>query len=161
MRTPHLHSPSPARFLRVGVGFWLFLSGCETEASWVRFNAEDALSVEITAEEVGEAVSAELHSTSGQVVVGAITVDPGAGPVGTLHTVTVEILDDWEEVVGKVTLSTDSGARGIEEHELVRDSADHGFWSRELRSEGADGEVRTDRFSALLWRDEAVAVEEY
>jgi hypothetical protein len=132
----------------------LLLAGCDggDDTSWARFNADDTVQVEVTAsEDLGEAVSADLHSTTGARVVGSVVVDPGSGPVGTDHEVTVEVLDEWEDEVGRVTVRTDAGERGVEDHELWRDSADHGLWVRTLTSVGVEGEERTDTFSVRLW----------
>ncbi len=135
----------------------LLLTGCSSddEIIWLRFNADDAVQVEVTASDtLGDTVSGELYSTTGAVLVGSVVVDPGSGPVGTDHEVVVEVLDDWEELVGKVTVLTDSGERGTEEHELWRDSADHGLWVRTLTSAGSEGEQRTDSFSVRLWSED-------
>ncbi len=133
------------------------LGGCEAteEVDWVRFNSDDTLEVQVVdSEELGDAVEADLYSTTGAVVVGQASVDPGSGPVGTDHLVTVEVLDAWQDMVGLVTVQTDSGERGVEEHELVQDSADHGMWIRTLTSAGAEGEERTDTFTVLLWAED-------
>jgi glycine cleavage system H lipoate-binding protein len=131
-----------------------FSCGCagEEESLWVRFNTDDTIDVQITAEPtLGPIVEVELHSTTGSVVVGAATVDPGSGPVGTDHVLLVTVSDEWQDQVGRVTVLSDSGARGTAEHEFVRDSADHGVWERTLTSLGEEGETRTDAFTFQLW----------
>lgn len=123
---------------------------------WVQFNEDVSLEVEITAsEELGAPVEAEVFSSSGEEPVAVVQVDPGSGPVGTDHRVSVDVIDDYEEVVGRVLLTTDSGDRGAEEHELDRDSADVGYWWRVLTSGGTEGEERTDTFVIQLFTDES------
>ncbi|MBN2799195.1 MAG: hypothetical protein JXX28_08625 [Deltaproteobacteria bacterium] len=160
------HPPRVMRLARglAGVLFFVGLSSClEEDVVWEQFNQDDQLQVSVTASaELGAPVSAALHSTTGAVVVGEVTVDPGSGPVGTLHTVSVAVLEDWVDVVSKVTLLTDAGERGVQETELWQDSADHGLWVRSVQSEGAVGESRTDTFTVQLWAEAAdvAAVEE-
>lgn len=138
------------------------LMGCPTDdnVGWVAFNADDqTVDIEITADgEPGDALTLDLVSTTGTVAVGAATVDPGSGPVGTEHNVVINVLDEFEEQVGRVTLET-SGDRGNQTHVLIQDSADHGLWQLEVTSLGAEGEARTDTFRVRLWR-EAEADEE-
>lgn len=140
----------------------LGILGCQQdeETVWVQFNAtDDQLEVEITAaEDLGEAVSTELSSTSSTVVVGSASVDPGSGPVGTDHLVEVDVDFEWEDIIDRVSVRTDSGERGVDEYDLKRDSADHGHWWIELTSVGEEGEERVDVLTFRLW--EQVAVEE-
>ncbi len=82
--------------------------------------------------------------------VGTATVDPTFGAVGTRHTVRVEVLDAFQDIVQRVTVYTD-GQRGDEEIELLQDSADPGSWAVELKSLGEADEVRTDRFEIRLY----------
>ena len=123
---------------------------------WVRFNdADDGIQFEVTtALDRGDPITSELHSTTGAVVVGTVTISPGSGPVGTLHTVIVEIADDYEEIVGRVTIAVDAGNRGLDDFEMLRDSADHGFWELELESSGVLGESRTDAFEVRLFEED-------
>lgn len=118
----------------------------------VRFNADDTIEVSITAStDLGEAVTADLHSTTGAVVIGTVTVDPGSGPVGTDHVVTVLVDDEFADEVDRADVLTDAGDRGIEEHSMVQDSAETGLWVRTLTSVGETGEARTDTFTIELW----------
>jgi len=82
--------------------------------------------------------------------VGTATVDPTFGPVGTRHTVRVEVLDEFQDIVQRVTVYT-SGQRDDEEIELRQDSADPGSWAIELESQGTSDETRTDRFELRLY----------
>ena len=75
-------------------------------------------------------------------------------PVGTLHTVTVEVLDDYAEDVDRATVVTASDGRGKDEYDLDRDSAGEGIWVFELNSVGEDDEVRTDTFTFRLYEEE-------
>jgi hypothetical protein len=143
---------------------WALLAlvgGCDLlqgETEWIRFNADDQVEVRVTADStLGDPVETDLHSTTGAVVVGRAEVDPGSGPVGTEHLVTVRVEPAWADVVGKVVVRTDSAERGVQEADLVRDSADHGLWVRSFLSLGAEGEERTDTFAFLLWNEEDAA----
>jgi hypothetical protein len=104
--------------------------------------------------EIPETVSVALTSSTGSVEVGTGTVSPSAGPVGTLHTVTVEVLDDYAEDVDRATVVTASDGRGKDEYDLDRDSAGEGIWVFELNSVGEDDEVRTDTFTFRLYEEE-------
>lgn len=125
-------------------------------ANWVRFNAgDDEITVEVTRSlDLGESVSEDLLSTTGSVVVGTILVDPGSGPVGTMHTVLVDVEDEYEEIVRRVTITVDAGQRGAEEFDMQRDSADHSLWEIELESTGVEGETRIDVFRPRLYEDD-------
>lgn len=134
----------------------LLLAGCPkgTDDGFERFNAEDdAVEVQVTASDaLGEAVSAPLRSTTGEVEVGSVTVTPGSGPVGTEHEIRVEVLDAYETEVDRVTAELDAGARGTETVTFRQDSADHGLWVVDVVSRGEEGEERTDTFTIGLWR---------
>lgn len=133
----------------------LFACKGDGEITWVAFNwDQDRVEIEVTDGDVGEPVTADLHSTTGNEVVGSVSVDPGSGPVGTDHTVVIEVFDDWQEQVDRATTATDAGDRGATEHEMVRDSADHGLWQLVLRSLGEEGETRTDTFTFRLYEAE-------
>jgi hypothetical protein len=133
--------------------------GCDEveEANWIAFNAStDGVNVVVGAKKTGPAVVADVHSTSGSVVVGAFSVDPGAAPFGTEHLVTVNVEDTWSEVVGRVTVSVDAGDLGIEEYTLRQDSANHGYWWVEVLSVDDGSSSREDEFTATLWQDDTV-----
>lgn len=135
----------------------VLLSGCgdEDTDSNIRLNsADDVVQVEVGVAEVLEARSIELHSNTGAVVVGSATITPGGGPSGTLHQLTVQLTEDFYDEVDRVSVRTDSGARGEDEYELVADLALEGFYSRELQSVADEGEVRTDTLELLLWQDQ-------
>jgi hypothetical protein len=116
----------------------------------VRFNAEDVLIVEI-GPEIGADVSTDLLSTSGTIVIGTATISPGSGPVGTVHSVSVVVAEEFEELVSRADVVTDASERGVETIALVQDSADHGLWWREVVSVGVEGEVRSDTFTFNLF----------
>lgn len=136
------------------------VAGCDKNAEeWSRFNATtDVLEIQVGAE-VGDPVTIELHSTTGSNVVGEATVTPGSGPVGTDHEVTVLVADEYEAVIERVSVQSDAGDRGVEVHELVQDSAEHGLWWRILTSVGEEGETRTDTFEVQLWEPVAESAE--
>lgn len=128
------------------------LAGCPgDEEEWSRFNAAtDVLEVQVGAE-IGDPTTIELHSTTGSNVVGEATITPGSGPVGTDHELTVMVAPGYEDAVERVSVQTDAGDRGIEVHELVQDSAEHGLWWRILTSVGETDETRTDTLEIQLW----------
>ena len=140
-----------------GVLILPFGGGCKKdEVVATRFNAEgESVEVRVTADTaLGEPVSLELMSSTGTVVVGTASVDPGSGPVGTDHQVLVIVDDAYEAEVDQVSVTTDAGDRGTEVHDLVQDSADHGFWTRTLTSFGTEGEERVDTFTFDLFATE-------
>jgi len=120
---------------------------------WERFNGDDDVAtVQVTAGgDLGEPVVIELRSTSGASRVGQATIDPGSGPVGTVHTLLVEIDEDYEERVRRAEVETATESRGTWTIPLDQDSAEAGLWIRELVSLGAEGEVRTDTFRFELY----------
>lgn len=135
----------------------LALAACsqDEEVSYVQFNASgEALTISVGADELLEPSSIELTSTTGSVVVGSATVDPSGGPIGTEHQLTVEVSDDYEDQVARVSVRTDSGDRGEDEYDLDGDSADEGFWKITLVSAGEEGEVREDSFTIRLWEED-------
>lgn len=145
--------------MRVGMGLMVAVlalaTACDsdTETTYTQFNgSDDTLTVEITADTgLGEAVSIELTSTTGSTVIGTATIDPGSGPVGTDHTISVEVSDEYEDEIDRVTVRTDSGDRGIDEYDMTQDSADHGRWEVDLTSVGTEGEERSDTLNIRLW----------
>lgn len=146
--------------MRLCLSLLPLLAACTdgNDRDWFLFNAEgDVIEVRVTAgAETGEAVSIDLHSTTGAVVIGSAVLDPGSGPVGTEHRLTVEVGDTWQEDVGRVAVSADSGERGVEQFELRQDSADHGFWVLDLTSAGSEGETRTDQLTVQLFQERPV-----
>jgi len=140
--------------------------GCnKDDIEWTRFNSEmDVLEVHVTqSEEVVDVEGCELgttcidlHSRIEGAVIGTASVNPASGPVGTLHKVLAIVGDDWEEQVGRVSLSID-GPRGVEEFDLEQDRANPGAWGMTLESVGAmgkNGEERVDVVTILLWEAE-------
>jgi hypothetical protein len=146
---------SGGRILLTLVSFTLaILPGCkkDEEVTYAQFNGdEDTLSVEVGAKKALPALSIELHSTTGEVIVGTAEVDPGGGPIGTEHAVVVIVADDYENVVDRVSIRTDSGDRGEDEFDLDVDSADEGYYKTTLVSVGEEGEIRTDTLTVRLW----------
>lgn len=134
----------------------------ENGVDLVRFNnVGDEVEVQVTtSSDLGDPVTVDLHSTTGAVVVGEVTVDPGSGPVGTLHVVTIDMDDEYEDIVVRAALSIDAGVRGLDDFILTRDSADSGLWRLELESSGVEGEARTDVFTVELYEaDDGTSVD--
>jgi hypothetical protein len=163
---------------RLGLAALLLLGGgCnkDAESVWVEFNAPNqTLSVEVlpAGSPMGDDLTLELLSNLGRTVVGEALVSPGSAPVGTSHLVAVDVLDDFEELVGRVTVIVDTQAikdldgdgepdsRGEGEFELRRDSADPGAWALTLQSLGGEDERRTDRLTIVLWQEEELSTVE-
>jgi hypothetical protein len=137
--------------------FWLALgfTGCnqdDVEATWVRFNNdEDFIEIEVEPGAVGDEILGDVTSTTGETVVGSIRVTPGSGPVGTEHTVVVQVLEAYEERVARVDIKAVSDDRGNRIFTLQQDSAELGVWVAELVSYGVDDEVRVDRLEPSLY----------
>lgn len=132
---------------------WLaMLAACNGNGDiiWRQFNNEaDTLTIEIVGD-VGPVVMSEITSNTGEVIIGTAIVDPGSGPVGTAHRLVLEIDDEWQERIGRATI-TSTGERGEEEYDLRQDAADHGVFDLTLTSLGEPGEIRTDTWIMTLW----------
>ena len=148
----------------------LLACGEGNDTTWVQFNAEDDQYLEVEVLPVGDVTGApvtlDLLSNIGLTVVGTAEIDPGSGPVGTDHLVAVNVFDDFELQIQRVTVFISSepvsdldgdgvdDARSESEYELLHDSADLGAWARSFESHGADDEHRTDAFTFFLWEPE-------
>jgi hypothetical protein len=131
------------------------------EVTYAQFNAEtDQISIQVGSGEVLDATSVSLFSTTGTVEIGTATADPGGGPIGTEHTLTVEVYDDWENDVSRVSVRTDSGDRGEDEYDLEADSADEGLFQIVLVSVGDEGESREDTFTIRVWENGSTDTED-
>ncbi len=134
----------------------LLVVGCtaDEEPTYDQYNdADESVTIEVGAEDLLPAVTVALHSSTGAVEVGSASVDPGGGPVGTEHTVLVEVFDEYASDVARASVRLDAGARGVDEYDLDADSAGEGIWVIELASVGEDGEVRTDTLTFRLWSE--------
>jgi hypothetical protein len=145
----------------------LGLVGCnKDEITWVAFNAPDqTLEVDVLPEgsPVGDPVSIDLLSNLGQTKVGTATVDPGSGPVGTEHVLTVLVLEDYQDRVGRASVEVKSeavsdlngdgkdDARQNDGYDLRQDSANPGLFAITLESLGTADEARTDEWTVHLW----------
>lgn len=126
------------------------------EFDWVQFSSDDDhVEVPITRlETVSPAIVLDLTSSTGTVVIGTATIDPGSAMVGDTLRVTVDIDDDYMKQVDRLDLEIDSGERGVTTLDLLQDSADDSLWVLDLTAYGRDGESRTDdfRFVAYTWK---------
>jgi len=131
----------------------LLLLACkDEEVTWTQYNAtDDAVTVQVGASELLPSVSTPLRSNTGAVEVGTGTVDPGGGPVGTLHTIRVELDEAYVDAVDRASVRTSSGDRGEDEYDLTADSAGEGLWVYTLESVGEEGEAREDVLTFRLW----------
>ena len=112
--------------------------------------ADDVVAIEVGSE-VLPAVTLDLHSSTGQVVIGEVTVDPGGGPGDTEHEVYVTIDDDYVALVDHASIATSSDGRGSREFDMDPDSAEEGLFKLVIVSVAEDGEARTDSFTIQLW----------
>ena len=138
-------------------GICLLGLGCgeETEQEYSQFNATtDTLTITISPDADDSPTEIELCSSTGQVVVGTAVLTPGGGPVGTEHQLVVEVADTWQGQVEEVVISLDSGARGVEEFTLRRDSADPGYHQIDIISVGDDDEIREDILTIQLFAND-------
>jgi len=145
----------------------LGLVACNKDAiDWVPFNApHQTIEVDVLAEgsPTGDPVSIDLLSNLAQTLVGTATVDPGSGPVGTSHVLTVRVLADYVDLVGRASVEVNSQAvsdldgdgkddsRENDGYDLRQDSADPGLYAITLESLGETGEQRKDEFVVHLW----------
>lgn len=142
----------------------LSLMSCkdEEEITYTQFNAlDDIIQIQVGVEEELPSNTVDLHSSTGQIIVGSATVDPSGGPIGTTHVLTVIVADEWEDQVARVTVRTDSGQRGEDEYELTTDSADEGLHQIKLVSYGEQGEIREDTFTVRLWEVGDLVIETF
>ncbi len=133
----------------------LVLVGCsnDDEVKYDRFNGDGNLvEVQVGAAELLDPVEVAITSSTNEVDIGLAWVDPGGGPVGTDHGVVVEVFDEYEAEVDRVSVVTKSPSRGSDEYDLTQDSADEGVWKIDLTSEGDADEVRTDTLVFKLWQ---------
>ena len=122
------------------------------EVLYDRFNASgEEFSVEVGSETLGDLATLELKSSTGAVVVGSASVDPDAGPAGTLHLIEVQVEDDFVHQVDKVSVEIDAGERGVQTYDLLGDSADESLYRIEIESVADDAETRIDVFEIQLW----------
>jgi len=145
----------------------LGVAACDKDAiDWVPFNApHQTIEVDVLPEgsPVGDPISIDLLSNLAETLVGTATVDPGSGPVGTDHVLTVRVLADYVELVGRTSVEVKSQAvsdlngdgkddsRENDGYDLRQDSADPGLYAITLESLGTDDEQRKDEFTVHLW----------
>ena len=140
---------------KVGIVVWLFSIGSCLEKDavyWAPYNQDsDQIAVDVGAEQA-DARSTELLSTTGSTVVGEGLVSPGAGPVGTEHTIQVLMVEEFQDDVGRVTIEIE-GSRGVSTHELIQDSAQPELWLVDVTSVGEAQETRQDEIRFTLWQE--------
>lgn len=140
------------------VGGWLVAAlacaGCPGEEEQLvprQFNGEDTFEVSVAPGEVGPSVVRDLTSSTGSAVVGTITIEPGSGPVGTEHRLTVVVAPEFTARIDLAEVEIEPVERDPRTIALEQDSADPGVWVRTVQSFGVDGEVRTDLFTVRLF----------
>src|SRR5687768_5219617 len=111
------------------------VAGCKgDDITWIEFNAADeTLVIEVlpAGELPGEPITLDLMSNLGLTNVGTATVDPGLGPVGTLHKVSVDVFDAYEAIVGRVTVDVQSEAVADLDDDGEKDSRGEGLYELE------------------------------
>lgn len=112
--------------------------------------ADDVVEIEVGAELL-PAITFELRSSTGQVVIGEVTVDPGGGPADTEHEIYVDIDDDYVALVDHASVETSSDGRGSRDFDMDPDSAEEGLFKLVIVSVADEGEARTDSFTIQLW----------
>jgi hypothetical protein len=133
------------------------LLGCnKDEVEWERVNGNgDTILVLVTpgTDALGDVITIDLTPVIDRDnTLGTATVDPASGPVGTEHDLTVEVSEDFEELVQRVTVKVSAEGRGAEEWELQRDPAFIGTWGITVQSLGGpDEKDRDDEFNVRLW----------
>jgi hypothetical protein len=136
----------------------LFALACTTSedsATESQYNATDnSVEIVVGSVEVLEPVTAWVTSSTGEIQLGNFTVNPGGGPIGTVHRIEVEIVEEYAEPVSRASVRTSSGARGEDEYDLSQDSVGIGFWVMELQSVGDVDEIRTDTLTLRLWTEQ-------
>ena len=133
-----------------------FLLACDEDATteWQQYNADnDAITVVVGTAELLPMVSTTLDSSTGEVPVGTASVDPGGGPIGTVHVVKVEVLDEYADDIDRVSVRTSSAERDEDEYDLDADSTGEGIYKVEIISVGETGESRDDTFTFRLWSE--------
>ena len=71
---------------------------------WAPYNGDDdVIAVDVGVAEEDDRTS-DLHSNTGLTSVGDATISPGAGPVGTEHTVMVLLDEEFSDDVGRVSV---------------------------------------------------------
>lgn len=139
------------RFGLFGICLLAFGCGEEEDEGLTLFNApDDTFEVNVGTEDIGLEKTIDLHSSTGQVIIGTATINPDSGPIGTEHELVIIVDDTWEAQVEKVRLTVDSGDRGVESFIMIRDSADPGYHTVSILSVGDADESRTDLFTIEL-----------
>lgn len=137
------------------MGTWLIaltVLGCnQDDVEYDPINAPDDVVMIDVGVDVLPAVTVELHSSTGQVVIGEATVDPGGGPGGTEHQVYVTLYDDYVGLVDHASVETSSEGRGERSFDMDADSAEEGLFKLVIVSVANEDESRTDSFTIQLW----------
>jgi hypothetical protein len=130
------------------------LAACdvESEDEYERFNSmDDAVTISVGVEEPLAPIELELMSSTNEVGVGVVSIDPGGGPIGTEHLVRIEVYSEYAHRVDRASVEIHSDQRGVRGEDLIADSAAEGVFRLSLVSYGEDGEIRDDTFQIQLW----------
>ena len=96
-----------------------------------------------------------LNSSTCSVPIGTAVFEPCAGPIGTEHSITVEVNSTEAYKIAKVTVEMDSEPRGKDEYRLTQDSSGEGaIYKITLISVGSEDETRDDVVRIKLWEED-------
>ena len=95
----------------------------------------------------------DLSSSTGATLVGIGGISPSAGPIGTEHTLYVNVSEPYAEQIVRVEAWVQTDGRGDEFFALEQDSAEPGAWRLNMTSSGATGEERADEIHYTLYYD--------
>jgi hypothetical protein len=124
----------------------------DTGPAYEQFNAqEEVMEVRVGEAEIGDVALLELHSSTGAIVIGEASINPDAGPSGSIHDLEVQILDEYVHRVDRVSVEIDAGERGVQTYDLNADSADEALYRLEIQSFAEDSEIRTDVLEIQVW----------
>ena len=123
------------------------LFNCEDDASLIYIGTEDVIS-----DEACDGIDAiTLLSSSCEIDVGAASITPCGGPIGTEHEIVVAINTLYIDQVDRVSVRINSVDRGTEEYDLDADAADNRLYKMSLFSVGRADEQRADTIEFRLW----------
>jgi len=144
---------------------WLFACGGD-ELVPERFNADEqdltVLVKDDCTDEEAAPVQIPLLSAVGRIEVGFAEIEPGCAPLGSDHVLFVEVYDEYQDLIDEARVTAipqavsdldgdgEDEARDRSTYVIPRDGADSGVFAITLRSRGARGEMREDRWRVSL-----------
>ena len=128
------------------------LFNCEEDFTTIQVGADEIL----TDEECDGADIVILRSSSclDEERIGQATVAPCAGPIGTEHTIIIEMDSDQKHKVDRASIRLSSQTRQDDEYDLTPDSAKEGLFVIRIISVGTKNETREDSIQFKLWAED-------